>query len=154
MSQYKKRRRRFPFTPHTTLRPDYCSGGSFFAGDLGSCLLGTGLRLLAPESGRVGKWESGGEGEGESGRVAEHKSGRAQEWPRRRVGEFLFYISAFCLRKHKCLEHKCLVPSETLCLLPSTLYPLPSTLFLLLFFLLPSSFFLLLSSFFVLPSSF
>jgi hypothetical protein len=22
----------FPFTPHTTLRPDYCSGGSLFKG--------------------------------------------------------------------------------------------------------------------------
>ncbi len=141
MSQYKKRRRRFPFTPHTTLRPDYCSGGSFFAGDLGSCLLGTGLRLKAPESGRVGKWGRG--------RGGEWESGRGEEWPRRRVGEFLFYISAFCLRKHKCLEHKCLVPSETLCLLPSTLFPLPSTLFLL-----PSSFFHRTSSFLLLASSF
>jgi hypothetical protein len=75
MSQYKKRRRRFPFTPHTTLRPDYCSGGSFFAGDLGSCLLGTGLRLLAPESGKVRERERG-----ESGRVAQEKSGPGGEW--------------------------------------------------------------------------
>jgi hypothetical protein len=28
----------FPFTPHTTLRLDYCSGGSCF---LGSCFLGS-----------------------------------------------------------------------------------------------------------------
>ena len=53
MSQYKKRRRMFPFTPHTTLRPDYCSGGSFCASfcAVGAphYLLGTGLRLFAPE---------------------------------------------------------------------------------------------------------
>ena len=134
MSQYKKRRRRFPFTPHTTLRPDYCSGGSFFAGDLGSCLLGTGLRLLAPESGRVGKWGSG--------RGGEWESGKGEEWPRRRVGEFLFYISAFCLRKHKCL-----VPSETLCLLPSTLFDRTSS-----FYPLRSDFFDRTSSFFLLAS--
>ena len=134
MSQYKKRRRRFPFTPHTTLRPDYCSGGSFFAAHLRSCLLGTGLRLLAPESGRVGKWGRG--------RGGELESGPGEEWPRRRVGEFLYYISAFCLRKHNCLEHKCLVPSETLCLLPSTLGPRTSSIGLLPsdFFLLPSCF--------------
>lgn len=53
----------FPFTPHTTLRPDYCSGGSFFAGNLGSCLLDTELRLVAPERPRVGEWESLGVGE-------------------------------------------------------------------------------------------
>ncbi len=131
MSQYKKRRRRFPFTPHTTLRPDYCSGGSFFAGDLGSCLLRTGLRLLAPESGKVSQRERG-----------EWESGPGEEWPRRRVAEFLFYISPFCFRKRKCLEHKCLVPSETLCLLPSTLL-----LFASCFLLLASCFLLLASCF-------
>ena len=76
-----------------------------------------------------GEWESEGEREREreeSGRVAQEESGR------------IFIL-------HKCLEHKCLVPSETLCLLPSTLLPLPSSIGLLPsdFFLLPSSFFLL-----------
>ena len=96
----------FPFTPHTTLRPDYCSGGSFFAENLRSCLLGTGLRLLAPETGRLGECESGGEEEGE----------RERERERGRVGEFFFCISAFCLRKPSV---ECLVRSAFGSLLPS-----------------------------------
>jgi hypothetical protein len=57
------------------------------------------------------------------------------------------FILHKCLRKHKCLEHKCLVPSETLCLLPSTLGYLPSSIGLL-----PSDFFHRTSSFFLLAS--
>jgi len=79
----------------------------------------------------------------ERARGGEWENGPGEEWPRRRVGEFLFYISAFCRRKHKCLEYKCLVPSETLCLLPSTLGPIPSSIGLL-----PSSFYPLPSCFF------
>ncbi len=97
MSQYKKRRRRFPFTPHTTLRPDYCSGGSFFGGHLGSCLLGTGPRLKAPESVRVSEW-----GRGQEGRI--------------------FLQNAECLGKHKFLQPNTLflLASEAECLLGSS----------------------------------
>jgi len=141
VSQYKKRRRRFPFTPHTTLRPDYCSGGSFFAGHLGSCLLGTGLRFLVPESGRVGKWGRG--------RGGEWQSGRAQEWPRRRVGEFLFYISAFGNISALNISALFLQKPCAFFLLPSDLGLLPSD-----FFHRTSSIGLLPSDFFLLPSSF
>jgi hypothetical protein len=134
MSQYKKRRRRFPFTPHTTLRPDYCSGGSFFGGHLGSCLLGTGLRLLVPESGRVAQEESG--------RGGEWESGPGEEWPRRRVGECLFYISAF--GNISALNISALFLQK-----PCAFFLLSSDIFLL-----PSDFFHRTSSFFLLPSSF
>ncbi len=40
----------FPFTPHTTLRPDYCSGGSFLTAGASVYSLGTGLRVFAPDS--------------------------------------------------------------------------------------------------------
>ncbi|NJK76927.1 MAG: hypothetical protein HC849_27180 [Oscillatoriales cyanobacterium RU_3_3] len=39
----------FPFTPHTTLRPDYCSGGSFFGAGAPLCLQDTELRPIAPD---------------------------------------------------------------------------------------------------------
>jgi hypothetical protein len=47
----------FPFTPHTTLRPDYCSGGSFFTAVTAGArfyLLGRGLGVLAPDC--RGEW--------------------------------------------------------------------------------------------------